>query len=114
MPAVLFDNSPRSPRSTHVKHRVDWELFGVLFVVFTVLILEIALVISFLKSHYKRSTGRWTHLLGKGVVVVGPLKRETDLPLRKQISYINLKAAAAAAAAVAADASRQTLEREVV
>ena len=108
MPAMLLQDTPRSPRSTPATFPVDWELAWILITVAGLLVLELTLVLTCIRCHNLRSKARWRRLRERGVVVVsGPaLLWVGDLPIRNQISYFNLRQAAAS--------SRQALVYETV
>lgn len=100
MPAIISPktSSPLSPRSSPAKHPLDWELLCILVIVASILIAELILAIGSIRWHNLRSKARWKRLREHGVVIVsGPaLLWAGDIPVPRQVSYFNLRAAAEA------------------
>jgi hypothetical protein len=85
--------TPLSPRTTVATYERDWPLIWVLTTVFGIVFLEFVLAITWICIHNLRSKARWRHLRERGVVIVSgaALVWVDDLPLRRQISYFNLR-----------------------
>jgi hypothetical protein len=95
---ILPPIAPHSPRTTPATYTHDWNLIWILVTVFSILVLEFALALSWLRIHNIRSKARWRNLRKSGVIVVnGPtLIWVKDLPPRRMVSHFNLREAAGA------------------
>jgi hypothetical protein len=84
---------PPSPRSPRTPPDRDWPLIWVLTSVSIILFFELVVAIAWIRILHLRSQARWRRLRERGVVIVsGPaLVWVQDLPVQRQVSYLNLR-----------------------
>jgi hypothetical protein len=95
MAPIHFDHHHHNLFHTrnHKSHHYDWTLIWILVAVGAFLLLELGLAIAWLRIHNLRSKARWSRLREQGVVVVSgaAMVWMDDLPIKRGVSYVNLR-----------------------